>query len=131
MAALGGYTLLNMIESQATTVAELDQKYEQLVADVRAEGQAQLATQRQAFEGARMETNAVNKRQQGALATIVAQLESNKTQLVETQGELADLQKDVKTEAGRRYRGDINAHAKINRVSGRVTALERRSSTRR
>ncbi|MEM1059675.1 MAG: hypothetical protein AAGK14_10540 [Verrucomicrobiota bacterium] len=120
LAALGGYTLLRMIESQAVTVAELDGKYAAMVTDIRAGIEAR--NQAAAVEIA--ELRAINAKQRQALAVTNGQLESTQQELIDTQGELAELQKYVKTEAGRRYRGDINNNAKINRVLSRVRKLE-------
>ncbi len=121
LAALGGYMLLQMIESQAVTVSQLDHKYESLVADVRAE--MDLRNQELTVELA--EARGVAQRQSESLAVLTGQLESTQQELINTQGELAEMQKLVKAEAGRRYRGDINNNAKINRAISRIRKLER------
>lgn len=121
LAALGGYTLLQMIESQSVTVAQLDNKYEALVAEVRAEVTAQDAARGVEIE----ELRALNQRQGEAMAVLTSQLESTQQVLIDTQGELAEMQQLFKAESGRRYRGDINNNAKINRLISRVRKLER------
>jgi len=124
MAVLGGYTLLRMIESQAVTVAELDDKYSAKVAEIRASAEAR--TQAVAVELADARAEALREREalSKLLQVMNGQLETTQQVLIDTQGELAELQKIVKTEAGRRYRGDINNNAKINRVISRVRKLE-------